>query len=134
MCLPGTRVDVLKEIIDCAIDPEEMRGVLLFTGLAGAETIAHTIADHFKSAGGFAASFCFDRGSRATRGPGTRFITIARSLADINSEFKLALCGAICKDTSAWNSLDPNIQFDHLPLSPVKDLKITGPVVFIIVS
>ena len=92
-CLPGTRVDVLKEIVHWAVDPEETRRVLLFTGPAGAgkSMIAHTVAGYFKKAGCLAASFCFDRNSRAERGPDKLFSTISRSLADVNMEFRNAL-------------------------------------------
>ncbi|KIM60031.1 hypothetical protein SCLCIDRAFT_26946 [Scleroderma citrinum Foug A] len=67
-CMDGTRVEILKEIVDWINDPDvNVPRIFWLHGQAsrGKSAIAHTVALEYKNAGGLRACFCFTRDRQA---------------------------------------------------------------------
>ena len=67
-CLDGTRVEILKEIVDWINNPDvNVPRIFWLHGQAGRgkSTIAHTVALQYMIAGGLCSCFCFARDQQA---------------------------------------------------------------------
>ena len=75
-CLPGTREEVLREIMDWVNSTDgQVSRMFVLSGVAGSgkSSIAHTIARLFDDVGRLGSSFCFDRSNQPNCAP-TRFL------------------------------------------------------------
>ncbi|KDQ54630.1 hypothetical protein JAAARDRAFT_696886, partial [Jaapia argillacea MUCL 33604] len=134
-CLPGSRQEILEEIIDwvnSASEDSTQSRVFLITGIAGSgkSAIAHTIARHFSDQKRLGSSLFFKRD--ITERPETLFGTIARDLADSDPEFRSKLLGVVRGSRSLIQTTSVLRQFRSFILEPTKDLRMVGPVVIVI--
>nr|POF18024.1 hypothetical protein CFP56_13435 [Quercus suber] len=123
-CLPGTRNQLLNQILDWA-DDTNGKGIFWLCGKAGTgkSTIARTVAFRLdKQQQRLGASFFFKRGE-GDRGNASRFFaTIAAQLADVIPGLGSLIAEALAKD-SFLSSRGLHDQFDKLLSQPLVDLK-----------
>ncbi|OBT38470.1 hypothetical protein VE00_11134 [Pseudogymnoascus sp. WSF 3629] len=98
-CLPGTRVELLKEITTWG---NTSNGPCIFwlSGMAGTgkSTIARTIARHFADEQRLGASFFFSRGQGDLGHAEKFFTTIASQIAHTMPTLKRHICEAVAED------------------------------------
>lgn len=82
LCLPNTRVDVLKQMRAWVYDGSDKRCLFWLSGMAGTgkSTIARTIARELHDSGHLGASFFFTRGGGDVAHAGKFFTSIAKQL------------------------------------------------------
>ena len=120
-CLPGTRVAIINEILDWAIQPtpEDAKTILWLHGVAGSgkSTLATTVAQQFYNLGRQGAYLFFER---AKSSPGMVIRTLAYRLANFDASIAAAISECLQKDkdislqtypTSKWYRL----QYPTLP-------------------
>jgi len=116
VCLEGTRVDILADIVDWINNSEpDTPRVLWLYGQAGKgkSAIAHTIASWFKSLGALGSCFCFARDQQVERRHEKIFTTITRDLADRDPTFKRILAEVIAGDKALSTSHDVELGEVH---------------------
>jgi len=127
-------VAFLDFIINWVNNPASERGLVLF-GQAGTgkSSIAHEIARLFDKMHRLASSFIFLRREKSVQKAYHLFTTLARDLADRYPSFKIAL-GNVVKDNTALRAgtRDYDTLFESLILEPLKELRIVGPVLFVV--
>jgi hypothetical protein len=134
-CLPGTRKEIIEEIVDWVNnDAEDVPRVFLLSGMAGLgkSAIAHSLAHLFDGFGRLGSSYCFDRANQAKLRPDNLFSTIARDLADLDLERKSTLCQVIHGKTALRNTRAPHEQFESFILQPATELTSIGPLLIVI--
>ncbi|GJJ10674.1 hypothetical protein Clacol_004901 [Clathrus columnatus] len=136
-CLPGTRVEVLDEIIDWINnDNDNCPRLFWLAGPAGAgkSAIAHSIALRFKSIRRLGSLFCFDRNYSIERRREKVFSTIARDLADLDPQIKSELAKAVKNETSLRSTIDLQLQWEKFILEPLRATSevSTGPILVVI--
>jgi hypothetical protein len=96
LCLPDTRVDVLKQIMTWA-DQGDERCIFWLNGMAGTgkSTIARTVARRYNEKGRLGASFFFSRGGGGVGNADKFFASIATQLANTSKALKRYICQAI---------------------------------------
>src|ERR1700752_154287 len=102
LCLPNTRVDVLKHIRTWA-DGEDERCIFWLNGLAGTgkSTIARTIARKYFEQEPLGASFFFSRGGGDVGHAGKFFTSIAMQLANKSPSLHRYICEAVAQ----WSAI-----------------------------
>jgi type II secretory pathway predicted ATPase ExeA len=132
-CHPKTRVDLLRQIQDWAVDPRQ-KCMFWLNGMAGTgkSTISRTIAQSFMEKGQLGASFFFKRGERDC---GTAKVFITTICAQL-----LLQVPALISHVEKAIDADPYIsqkrmkeQFDKLILQPLLSLNGNDPRTFMIV-
>ncbi|GJJ10735.1 hypothetical protein Clacol_004962 [Clathrus columnatus] len=136
-CLPGTRVEVLDEIIEWINDMDENCPRLFWlAGPAGVgkSAIAHSIALRFKSIRRLGSFFCFDRNQSVDGRREKIFSTIARDLADLDSQIQHELAKVIKNETSLRKTPDLQLEWDKFILEPLRITSqvSTGPILVVI--
>jgi hypothetical protein len=136
-CLPGTRTQILSEIIDWInTSGDDVPRVLWLSGPAGTgkSAIAHTIASWCRDVGVLGSCFCFDRMRDAGRFHEKMFFTIARDLADRDPKMRRALVVAVRDNSSLRSTSDIIQQWHKLLVEPLMKLSGSnaGPVVIVI--
>jgi hypothetical protein len=119
-CLPGTRTDLLRQIVDWITNPQGKR-IFWLCGKAGIgkSTISRTIAKDLDEEGRLGASFFFKRG-RADRSHAKLFFpTIALQLADKFPGLGHAIAAALEED-SLLCERHMTKQFERLLLQPMR--------------
>ena len=135
-CLPDTRQDLLKSIVDWLTTPSPDQNILWLHGLAGSgkSTIATTIAEYFRELGRLGAFMFFDRSNPLSSEPATVVPTLCYKLASFDPTIRAAVCAQIEHDPSiAEASL--RVQFTKLlrePLGSQAVLHNKGPVVIVL--
>lgn len=132
-CLPGTRRDLLKEIIDRLMTPSD-KNVLWLHGAAGLgkSTLANSVAEYFGGLRRQGAFLFFDRNTPNESAPTAVIRTLAYQLAEHNPAIKSALAMAIEADPKL--QLAPiSTQFGALLMEPLlaASAEITGPVIIV---
>lgn len=129
-CLEGTRVDILSKIRTWYRNDtwDRTNRIALVTGQAGTgkSAILHSIAHECRAAGRLGGFYAFS----GDRGPENLFRTIARSLADVDPNYKSLLAKSVDTETAATQSIF--IQFDELFCNPLRPLTFSGSVLIII--
>ena len=118
-CLPGTRVELLREIFGWTSDRSSKR-IFWLCGKAGTgkSTISRTVAQTLDKEGRLGATFFFKRG-RADRSHANLFFpTIARQLADKLPNLGHAVAAALERDSLLCEK-HLTKQFDELLLQPM---------------
>ncbi|GJJ10671.1 hypothetical protein Clacol_004898 [Clathrus columnatus] len=134
-CLPGTRIEVLDEIIDWINnDDDNCPRLFWLAGSAGMgkSAIAHSIGSRFKSIKRLGSFFCFDKNSVERRD--RIFSTIARDLADLDPQIKHELAKIIKDETSLRHTTDLQLQWEKFisePLCAISEVS-TGPILIVI--
>ncbi|KAG9309439.1 hypothetical protein JVU11DRAFT_10408 [Chiua virens] len=134
-CLPGTRETLLREICDILNNPaDDAPRVCLLTGVAGSgkSAVAHTIAQLYDGQRRLGSSYCFATTDIARRNPGNLFSTIARDLADVDSQYKFALWSIVKGNQALRRSEIPAEQFEQLIVGPIEKFDVIGPIVIVI--
>jgi len=122
-CLPGTRMDILCQIIEWINDiGDATQCVLWLSGPAGTgkSAIAHTIANWYNDLGLLGSCFCFDRNREAAKRREEIFATIARDLADRDPEMRRTLANAVEHANVLKNTKDVTQQWHKLLMEPLK--------------
>ena len=134
-CLPGTRESVLREICDVLSNPDQdAPQVCLLTGIAGSgkSAIAHSIARLYDEQKRLGSSYYFSSSDVARRNPQNLFTTIARDLADTDSQYKSALWKVVKDNRALCISSWPSEQIERLIVEPSAHLDAIGPLVIVI--
>jgi len=136
-CLPGTRDEILDEIITWINDTkDDAPRVFWLHGNAGTgkSAIAHSIAHRFRGLGRLGSCFCFDRNRAAERRHDKVFTTIARDLADRDEQVRRALAHVVHHDTSLANTPDIKQQWNEFIMKPASTLSdaMVGPILIVI--
>ncbi|KAF8332322.1 uncharacterized protein EI90DRAFT_3289050, partial [Cantharellus anzutake] len=137
-CLPGTRVDILKNLIDSLTDPSLPPGhnVIWLRGPAGSgkSTILNTVAQHFSELRRRGAFLFWDRNDPLDGEPLCVIRTLAFQLARFNPSFAVKMAEQIEKLPDITTSaLD--MQFKHLLEAPLAELAAEldlGPIVIVL--
>jgi hypothetical protein len=135
-CLPGTRERIIEEITQWVNSPdgEDVHRVYFLSGVAGSgkSAIAHTVAQHFNQLGRLGSSFCFDRADRVQRCPNKLFSTITLDIADLDCQWKTALCNTVRGKRALRSTQAVGEQFTNFILKPSEALTTVGPIVIVI--
>ncbi|KAK6527688.1 hypothetical protein TWF694_004669 [Orbilia ellipsospora] len=136
LCLPDTRVDVLKEIEEWA-DSSGGRCIFWLKGMAGTgkSTIARTIARKCHNENRLGASFFFSsRSGGDLAHAGKFFTTLTWQLAKSSIAVRSAICDAIgkCSDISGQALRDQWEQLIVKPLSQLSDDTFRSPLVLVV--
>lgn len=119
-CLPGTRTELLDEVMEWATSPDG-KSIFWLNGMAGTgkSTVSRTLAESFETRGVLGASFFFKRGE-GDRGDAKRlFTTIARQLVDRVPRMIPAITKAVRGGISEKSVEE---QFKQLLQQPLLDL------------
>jgi len=122
VCLEGTRVDILADIVDWINNSEpDTPWVLWLYGQAGKgkSAIAHTIASWFKSLGALGSCFCFTCDQQVEHRHEKIFTTIACDLADHDPTFKQILAEVIAGDKALSTTRDVEQHWEKFILGPI---------------
>src|ERR1700760_4627441 len=122
ICLPDTRVDLLREIYTWA-DGKDERFIFWLNGLAGTGklTIARTVARRYFENGQLGASFFFSRGGGDVGRASKFFPTIAMQLSRKSHSLQRHICDALRNNTDiTTQSLGD--QWRQLILGPLSKL------------
>jgi NACHT domain len=134
-CLPGTRVDLLNQLVDWGNSP---LGKCMFwlNGMAGTgkSTIARTVASTFDSQKRLGGSFFFSRGRGDLSHASKFFSTIAVQLANTTPILKRYICDAIAEHGDISQQTLHN-QWSKLILRPLSMLEssLLSPTIIILV-
>ncbi|KZP08039.1 hypothetical protein FIBSPDRAFT_1052611 [Athelia psychrophila] len=133
-CLPGTRQDQQKEIIEWLMTPSD-QNILWLHGAAGLgkSTLATTIAEYFKGLQRRGAFHFFDRNSPIESSPSRVICTLAYQLAEHDEVVRSGVAAAIERDPQIATA--PLItQFKSLLCEPLSaaSTRISGPIVIVI--
>ncbi|KAJ7613314.1 WD40-repeat-containing domain protein [Mycena polygramma] len=117
-CMDGTRVKIIQDMITFLTGaPNTQQRVLILSGSAGsgkstiAKTVASMLAEQNKT---LAASFFFSRDYRDRSNLKGLGCTLARQLADYDSNYRHLLTKVLEEDRSGILSADPHLQFQKL--------------------
>jgi hypothetical protein len=135
LCLPGTRGEILKDIIEWATVPSDSGNVLWLSGVAGSgkSTISTTISESLRGVERLGAFLFFDRNDRARSHPDAVIRTIAYWLALSSPHLGSGISAAIRGDPAVVNA-PLRTQFKCLLLEPLKAAQqhIQGPIIVIL--
>jgi hypothetical protein len=123
-CLPGTRVQLRREILDWAIgNTDGAASICCIEGMAGTgkSTLARSIAEHVNDAGHVVMSFFFDRDVEDRKDVKKLAGTLARQLIDVSTVLKRSVSDALKNDHDISNR-SPEDQWKRLVIGPLKDV------------
>ncbi|KAL7915769.1 Pfs, NACHT and WD domain protein [Trichoderma velutinum] len=118
-CLPDTRVELLKQVIDWTQD-SNAKAIFWLNGMAGTgkSTVSRTIAQSLVRTGQLGASFFFKRGESDRGSSAKLFTTIAAQLAIMQPNVAIHIKNAIKQEYGIGNK-GLREQFDKLILQPL---------------
>ena len=125
LCLPNTRIDLLREIYNWGDGHDEKRFIYWLNGLAGTgkSTIARTVARKYFNQGRLGASFFFSRGGGDV-GRADKFVTtVALQLASSVPPLQGAVSDAIRERSDIVNHALSD-QWRQLVLRPLSKLRV----------
>ena len=132
-CLPGTRADILKFVVDW-VHSHSQQNVLWLHGLAGSgkSTISTTVAETFRELQRLGAFIFFNRNTLSSD-PAVVIRTLSFQLARFDRSIKSAICDAIEHNPGIAESA-MRFQFSKLFLEPLMSIKAhtRGPVIIIL--
>ncbi|KAF7974592.1 hypothetical protein HWV62_11868 [Athelia sp. TMB] len=135
-CLPGTRLAILAELHQWINlpDADDTPRVLVLTGLAGSgkSAIANTIARFYDAMERLGSSIFFERADQAQRNCGNLLSTIARDVANLDSQWRSTLCDVIKSNDALRQTKSISRQMESFILQPGKSLNTIGPIVVVI--
>ena len=101
-CLPNTRTDVLRFIVDWVNDPTSQQNILWLHGLAGSgkSALSTTIASTFRELGQLGAFLFFDRHVAERSDPTTVIRTLAHQLGASVPEIGTVICAAVERNST----------------------------------
>jgi len=128
VCLEGTRVDILGDIVGWINNLEpDTPWVLWLYGQAGKgkSAIAHMIASWFKSHGALGSCFCFTHDQQVEHCHEKIFTTIACDLADHDPTFKWILAKVIAGDKALSTTCDVEQHWEKFILGPISKVSMS---------
>lgn len=135
-CLPGTRSAILTELHQWINlpDVDSTPRILVLAGVAGSgkSAIANTIARYYDIMERLGSSMFFERADQAQRHCGNLLGTIARDIANLDAQWKSALCEVIKSNDSLRQTKSISRQMESFILQPGKSLNTIGPIVVVI--
>ena len=131
VCLPGTRKQLLDEIMAWVHDPESER-ILWLSGGAGTgkSSVTNSVAQQLYLLGRLGASFRFSRDVTLPETPGHLFGNICRQLALFDVQLRNSVLSAIGRGCGSAQSL--RMQARTMIVETAKDTEIVGPIVIVI--
>jgi hypothetical protein len=135
-CLPGTRVEILRDLFTSLIDPNLSDNVIWIRGEAGCgkSSLLNTIARHFSELGRCGAFLFWNRNDETNSDPLHVIRTLAFKLAQSNAAFSSELASRIADfPNSVTSSFDE--QFRRLvqePLATVEARDYLGPIIIVL--
>jgi hypothetical protein len=105
--------------------------LLLGSNESEKSTIANAVARQFDAIVRLGSSYCFSHATQDTRNATNLFSTIARDLANHDSQYMKALFGVL-KGRRARETTAPLMQFIHFIIAPAKQMTCIGPVLVVI--
>ncbi|KAJ6568883.1 WD40 repeat-like protein, partial [Mycena capillaripes] len=134
-CLPGTRRQLLNDIMEWIAVPSRARNILWLSGVAGSgkSTISTTISESLRAVERLGAFLFFGRDDSTGSHPDAVIRTLAYSLALSSPHICLAISAAIQRDPAVVNS-PIRTQFTSLLLEPLLSAEnsIQGPILIIL--
>ncbi|KAJ3568906.1 hypothetical protein NPX13_g6262 [Xylaria arbuscula] len=132
ICLPDTRVDLLREISQWVEDPDA-KAVFWLNGMAGTgkSTISRTLARSSSNRGQLGASFFFKRGEGDRGGVSKFFTTIAAQLIRREPALAVHVKDAIDADPAIVDKAMRE-QFEKLILEPLSHVQNTNTLVIVV--
>ncbi|KZP15997.1 hypothetical protein FIBSPDRAFT_794912, partial [Athelia psychrophila] len=134
MCLPGTRQDRQKEIIEWLMTPSDQNVLWLHGGAGlGKSTLSTTIAEYFRGLQRRGAFLFFDRNTPIESSPSRVICTLAYQLAEHDEGVRSAVSAAIEQDPQLATA--PLItQFKSLLCEPLSAAStcVAGPIIIVI--
>ncbi|KAF7977771.1 hypothetical protein HWV62_2653 [Athelia sp. TMB] len=134
VCLPGTRVDAQKAIIEWLETPSE-QNILWLHGAAGLgkSAVATTIAEYFREQHRRGAFLFFDRNVPIESDPSRVISTLAHQLAEHNETIGAAISAAIGDDRQPLSAPLAS-QFDTLLSKPLSktSAEISRPIIIVL--
>ena len=135
-CLPGTRLEILQDLLVSLTDPSTGHNIVWLCGPTGCgkSTILNTLADQLFKLRRCGAFMFWDRNDALNGDPRRVLVTLAYKLARFNPIFAEKLASQI----DAWAGITTSsfsIQFEHLILEPLRALagsRGAGPIVIIL--
>jgi hypothetical protein len=132
VCLPGTRQQLLDDIVSWAHDPKGRRLFWLSGGAGtGKSSVANSVSDIFSNIGRLGASFRFDRDTDRLNTPDFLFGNIAYQLAYFDKRLKLEVLAALQWYRSI-QAFPLQNQARCLIVDTANDADLIGPVVIVI--
>ncbi|KZP30581.1 hypothetical protein FIBSPDRAFT_777346, partial [Athelia psychrophila] len=140
LCLPGTRQDLLKDIIDRLLTPSADQNVVWLHGAAGLgkSTLATTVAEYFRGLQRRGAFLFFDRNVPIESHPDRVIRTLAYQFAEHDHAFRSSVSAAIDRDPQVV-SAPLGTQFASLLSEPLANISsqaesttITGPIIIVL--
>ncbi|KAF8343194.1 uncharacterized protein EI90DRAFT_839340 [Cantharellus anzutake] len=119
-CLPGTRVDILENLINSLIDPSG-HNIIWFRGPAGSgkSTILNSVAQYFSELHRCGAFLFWDRNDPVNSDP----VRVIRTLAFQLGCFKPEICAKLSVQIENSSHTSPlDTQFKHLLEEPLAEL------------
>ncbi|KAF7426076.1 hypothetical protein PC9H_008442 [Pleurotus ostreatus] len=136
MCLPGTRIDILKEIGRWAVTSNE-RPIYLLTGHAGfgKSTVARTVAERTDAFHILGASFFFSRDAAQLKSNSLFFSTVAYQLSVFDEAFAAAI-GRAQQSLKALDAVEksPAAQLEKLIIEPLESFNTISHTILIVVD
>jgi hypothetical protein len=136
-CSPNTRVELLRDIENWAVDPYGDLKVLWLHGVAGSgkSTISTTVANCSRQSGYLGAFLFFDRDVAERTNPSTVIRTLAYQLGLFHPGLGAAICAAI-KSTPTIPSSPIDFQFQKLIVDPLLSVSMltTNPPILVILD
>ena len=134
MCLPGTRVDILQNLVEWLVTPSH-QNIFWLAGIAGSgkSTIAATVARHFCEIRHLGSYLCFDRKTNSE--PSNVIRTLAYQLGSFDPRIGAAISNALSNNPTI--TISPlSEQFNELLLQPlgsvIENIHAQGPIVIIL--
>ncbi|KAJ6573401.1 hypothetical protein DFH09DRAFT_915904 [Mycena vulgaris] len=126
MCMPGTRVDLIQDIVGRLSSPDDVsQRIIMLSGSAGSgkSTIAKSVASILAEEKGIlGASFFFSRDYTERRDIRHLPTTLARQLADYHTDFRRLLVECLNDDRAGIISAEPRLQFQTLVVDLLEQL------------
>ncbi|KAL5512428.1 hypothetical protein ACEPAG_3420 [Sanghuangporus baumii] len=128
-CLPDTRTDIRKKILEWAFADSE-QNIFWLHGVAGSgkSTVSTTIVQHLRDMSRLGAFLFFERGKSE---PSSVIRTIAYKLALYDSSIGESILEKTNEDKDIFSSLSED-QFTKLLLRPLSEMSKEGPIVIVL--
>ncbi|KAF7979251.1 hypothetical protein HWV62_42918 [Athelia sp. TMB] len=135
-CLPGTRLDILKIVVDWATNPAASENVFWLSGVAGSgkSTLTTSIAKLFRDINCLGAFLFFNRDIAESSEPSNVVRTIAYQLGQHDRKIGDAI-STVIEATPTLIRGNSQLQFSKLlvePLSSLSDYPHLGPIVIVL--
>ncbi|KAF7984138.1 hypothetical protein HWV62_16782 [Athelia sp. TMB] len=135
-CLPGTRSNILTELHQWINMPDEdgTPRVMVLTGVAGCgkSAIANSVARYYDKMKRLGSAVFFERANQPQRHCGNLLSTVARDIANLDTQWRSALYEAIKGNDALRHTKSISRQWESFIVEPAKSVNTIGPIVLVI--